>query len=89
MAIFADGGSRYLCLLFASDAGKINWWNGLIRYSKSEALYVRFENDSYVYSSISALSPGDPFRFRFDADSWTANVGVNYRFGSNSLTARY
>jgi outer membrane immunogenic protein len=47
---------------------------------KSEALWLRFEEDSITHTSR-VLDPGDTFRFDHQDDVFTARVGVNFKFG--------
>src|SRR5262245_60091521 len=56
-------------------------WNNIS--IKSEALYMKFEDQSSAGNSAFAALNGNPPLKRFDQQdsAWVARIGVNYRFG--------
>ena len=50
---------------------------------KSEALYMKFDDNASAFNSGFALANGNPPAVRFSEDHamWVARIGLNYRFG--------
>ena len=54
---------------------------------KSEALYLKFDDNESTFNSVVALANGNNPVKRFDEQEaiWVARIGVNYRFGCGSV----
>ena len=63
---------------------EMSLWNNVS--IKSEALYLKFEEQGSSFNSAKAVSNGNPALRRFDEQdsAWVARVGLNFRFGCGS-----
>jgi outer membrane immunogenic protein len=81
-AAFSDSGTRWG---WVTGAGLEYKLSEAISF-KSEALYIRFEDESFFYSLAPLTGTAGGLNLRAHDDLWVARFGLNFKFGDR---ARY
>ena len=55
---------------------------------KSEVLYARFEKDENSFT-CTVFCANEPKRFEYHDSVWSTKIGLNYRFSTAPVMAKY